>query len=206
MPTVPNKFRRGVNVYLKSASDSAQRNGFRVVTEGNETIYYTCISSITYDGMNRKAIDVVASPTMEDLPPGCGYARIPLANLITIEDYQKGKLKGFKEELDPIDTGSIIVLNNLGERLIYGKVMNREKTKYGDQYEIITNGNNQAHVVNRSDISLPKEVYNVRDVLLKQPILDYDVGADAQIIGSFLYLGGDDILIHEKYAKNKKII
>lgn len=206
MPALKVRFSRGTNVYITATTPNLAANGFRVVNNTNEDRMFVCIGGVSHDEMNREAVDVANTHSIENMPPGVHLHRIPLSNLITCEEYHKLKGKKFVEDKEPIDLGSIVVLTNQGERLIYAKVLNVEKTKYGDQYEIMTSGSNMSHVVRRNDIMIPKEAYNVRDTTLKKTILEYSEGSNVQIIGSFLYIGGDDILIHEKFATNKKII
>lgn len=206
MPAIKEKFSRGVNVYIIEATADMQRHNFHPVNEENEGNIYTCMGGVTYDGIGNKAIDVANVGSLEQMPPGVHVHRVKLSSVIPCEEYHTLKGIEFKETKDPIDIGSIIILANQGERLVYAKVLNVESTKYGDQYEIMPSGGNASHKVRRNDISMPSEAYNTRDVLLKKKVLDYSKGSDAQIIGNFLYIGGDDILVHEKYATNKKII
>lgn len=208
MPKRTEKYFKGAPVYLTIVSEAMHTRGWRTIEEAGEEVHYSIFSQgIIYNEEGRPSLDIVNQASLDEMPGRALFNRIEIKNLILVSEYKELKKNSFKEPNDPIDVGTLVTINTSeGGRLIYAKIMNVEKSLFGDQYEIITTGNNLAHTVRRGDISLPTEIYNARSITIRQQLMEYSEGTEAQIIGSFLYIGGDDILVHEKFATNKKLI
>ena len=201
------KYNKGTHIYLTSVPQNMHNEGWRTIEEAGEEVYYSVYShGITYNDDGRVCLDIVNQRDINDMPVNAKFGRVEVKAVLLASEYENLKAKGYKEP-EPIDAGTLVTINNSsGGRIIYAKIMSVERSMFGDQYDVITTGSNVAHTLRRGDISLPKEVYNVRDVALRQPLMEYKEGTEAQIIGGFLYIGVDDILVHEKFATNKKLI
>lgn len=208
MPKRGEKYFRGAHVYLTTVSDAMHDAGWRTIEEAGEEVYYSIFSDgTTINEEGRPSLDIVNHPNADDIPNQAQYRRIEIKELILVSEYELLKKNSFKEPGEPIEVGTLVTLNTeSGNRVIYAKIMNVEKSLFGDQYEIVTTSNNLAHTVRRGDIALPTEVYNVRNVTIRQQLMEYNEGTEAQVIGGFLYIGDDDILVHEKFAINRKLI
>ena len=209
MPVASTKYKKGSNVYLTNVSDEAYRRGFRTIDQGGEESYYSVFSNgIVYDGHRQTALDLVNVKDIEVTEHDSAFIRAAIRDVLLVSEFEELKKNNFKDDLEPIGEGVIITINALSakDRIVYAKIMNVKKSPFGDQYEVVTTGSNTCHTLRRSDIDMPTKVFNTRRVIIQQEIAEYKKGDEAQIIDDFLYIGGDDILIHEKFAKNKKII
>ena len=109
--------------------------------------------------------------------------------------------------LEPIEEGTLVkIMNGMTRPSMIGKVIKIIQEENMEYYLVITPNSRRARKYRRKELALAKDFNPIVDTTLLKAVLKYKKGTNVQIFGNYLYIGGDDIMMHADIARNKEII
>jgi len=126
------------------------------------------------------------------------------SDILSAEEYEN--FLATHKKMNPIEIGSIVTIVD-SSPMLYGKVVDITNEDGYEQYIVLLSGyDNSTKKYVREHISEPSNNFSIRGTALKKNILSYEEGDHGQIIGEYLYLGGDDVIIKTAIATKNEII